>query len=191
MRTEFTDVLANLQKVSSRPAFAAVLEDASQSLGFEKFTYFSANAESVTRSSLTETISDIIYLTNLSDEWIEHYVRENYSSVDRVIRDAFRARLANRINEYWTNANLPLRINRFGSILKLDFDTSSNGTHDAPRHSFEDAADVFFVHLLDCGVTVHASQVMYLSTAHTDSEIDSIVDALISASEQTAADGFF
>ena len=101
------------------------------------------------------------------------------------------ARLANRINEYWTNANLPLRINRFGSILKLDFDTSSNGTQDAPRHSFEDAADVFFVHLLDCGVTVHASQVMYLSTAHTDSEIDSIVDALISASEQTAADGFF
>ncbi len=93
MRTEFTDVLANLQKVSSRPAFAAVLEDASQSLGFEKFTYFSANAESVTRSSLTETISDIIYLTNLSDEWIEHYVRENYSSVDPVIRDAFRARL--------------------------------------------------------------------------------------------------
>lgn len=99
--------------------------------------------------------------------------------------------LSDRINQYWMNANLPFRIDRYGSILKLCVAHPGDALPGLRGDALDDATDVFFVHLLDCGVMVHASRVMYLSAAHTESEIDSIVEAFISASEQTAADGFF
>ncbi len=93
MRTDISDVLAKLEGVASREAFADTLQHACSNLGFDKYTYFSGSADSLARSSLSDAISDIIYLTNLPGDWIEHYVKENYSSVDPVIRDAFKARL--------------------------------------------------------------------------------------------------
>lgn len=93
MRTEISDVLSKLESVRSREGFADTLQSACQSLGFDKYTYFSGSADSIARSALTDAIEDIIYLTNLPADWIEHYVKENYSTVDPVIRDAFKARL--------------------------------------------------------------------------------------------------
>ena len=57
--------------------------------------------------------------------------------------------------------------------------------------SLRQAMDVFLVHVLDHGVTVHASHRGFLSGAHTDEDVDFIANALISAGEQTAADGLF
>ncbi len=97
--------------------------------------------------------------------------------------------LAERLNTYWTKAGLPLRVERNGSILKLNFEAGPEPHSNT--WSASDAEDAFFVHALAQGVAVHASGVMLLSTAHSDEDIDGIIEAFIDASTKTAADGLF
>jgi len=97
--------------------------------------------------------------------------------------------LATRLNTYWKGAGLPISIDCIGSILKLSFDARTKASPN--RVLMTDAKDAFFVHLLDRGVAVHASGVMFLSMAHSDDDINFVGDAFVEASEQTAADGLF
>jgi glutamate-1-semialdehyde aminotransferase len=47
------------------------------------------------------------------------------------------------------------------------------------------------VHALEMGISIHASRRAFLSTSHTDSDIDLIIEALITAGDRVAADGLF
>ncbi len=105
--------------------------------------------------------------------------------------DSATTRLAKSVNARWAAAQAPLMLLQFSSIFKLIFkrpDTS------ASKHELDDvrrAEDTFFVHLLDHGITLHASRTGYLSTAHTNEDVDFIIEAMSEAFEESAADGCF
>jgi glutamate-1-semialdehyde-2,1-aminomutase len=101
------------------------------------------------------------------------------------------SRFANRVNAQWSGMGLPLRFLHFGSLMRLVCQ------HEPVRHArdikpvFRNAENAFMVHALERGVSIHASRRAFISAAHTDEDIDLLVDALTIAGEQTAADGLF
>ena len=99
--------------------------------------------------------------------------------------------LSSRLNASWSAANVPLRMMQFGSMLKLMFHHNIETGLQYIQPSQGQAEDAFFVHLLDKGVAFHTSRAAYLSTAHTGDDIDIIIEAMVGASEETAADGLF
>lgn len=91
MRPEISDALGSLETLHTREAFEDVLRESSGSLGYDSYIYTSINTETIFRSKLTESIDDIIIVSNL-DNWLDHYVKENYANSDPVIIDSVKAR---------------------------------------------------------------------------------------------------
>ena len=101
------------------------------------------------------------------------------------------ARLTERVNTYWSDSGLPLRLLSFGSMIRFACQTDPIRQAQDIRADMRHAEDVFMVHVLDNGVLVHASRRGFISTAHTDEDMDVIAAALIRAGDETAADGIF
>jgi glutamate-1-semialdehyde aminotransferase len=120
----------------------------------------------------------IATLTHLRD-----HADEIYPTLDKLA-----GMLSEHLNTYWSEAGLPILLHKVGSMLKLDV---GPGTGSPRNRSIADGEDAFYVHVLDRGVAVHASGVMFVSTAHSEADIDGVAEAFIAASEKTAADGFF
>lgn len=87
-----SDVLASLEAVDSRESFAALLGKSCDILGYDNYAYTSINTETILRSKLSETIDDIMLIANIDSSWLEHYIGNNYSTIDPVILDSIKAR---------------------------------------------------------------------------------------------------
>lgn len=70
------------------------------------------------------------------------------------------------LNAYFEEHDAPLRLVHFGSLFRFVF---------APEVKF---SDLFFYHLIDKGVYVWEGRNCYLSTAHTDADIDHLIRAV-------------
>ena len=101
------------------------------------------------------------------------------------------AQLVSQVNTYWSEAGMPLRLISFGSMLRIVCQIEAVHRSSDLNARLQHAEDVFLVHVLDHGVMVHASRRGFISTAHTDEDIDFVANALIGASEETATDGLF
>ncbi|MEM7127273.1 MAG: amino acid adenylation domain-containing protein [Chloroflexota bacterium] len=84
-------------------------------------------------------------------------------------------RLATTLNDYFTQEELPISIVYFGSLFRFDF-----------RQNL----DLFFYHLLAKGVYVWEGRNFFLSTAHTDEDIDILVQAVQESILELRAGGF-
>ncbi|MFN6560832.1 MAG: amino acid adenylation domain-containing protein [Nostoc sp. ChiSLP01] len=73
------------------------------------------------------------------------------------------AKLANTLNAYFEGENLPIRIVYFGSLFRFAF--SSN-------------MDLLFYHLLEKGIYVWEGRNCFLSAAHTDEDIDYLIQTI-------------
>ncbi|NKB44920.1 MAG: aminotransferase class III-fold pyridoxal phosphate-dependent enzyme [Alphaproteobacteria bacterium] len=98
---------------------------------------------------------------------------------------------ANSVNKHWLENKIPLHIVRFGSMLRLFLQPGPAKRDRNIGQGTGSIEDAFFVHLLDRGVTLHASRSIHLSTSNTREDIDISIDAMIGASEDCAADGLF
>jgi acyl transferase domain-containing protein len=85
------------------------------------------------------------------------------------------ANLAATLNAYFERENLPIKIAHFGSLFRFAF--SSN-------------MDLLFYHLLEKGIYVWEGRNCFLSTEHTDEDIDRLIQALKDSIEELRVGGF-
>ncbi|MCU0532507.1 MAG: aminotransferase class III-fold pyridoxal phosphate-dependent enzyme [Hydrococcus sp. Prado102] len=85
------------------------------------------------------------------------------------------AKLAATLNDYFERENLPIEIVHFGSLFRFAF--SSN-------------MDLLFYHLLEKGIYVWEGRNCFLSTEHTDEDINRLIQALKDSIEELREGGF-
>jgi amino acid adenylation domain-containing protein len=73
------------------------------------------------------------------------------------------SKLAEILNAYFEQENVPIRIVYFGSLFRFAFSTN---------------LDLLFYHLLEKGVYIWEGRNCFLSTAHTDEDIDYVIRAV-------------
>lgn len=88
-------------------------------------------------------------------------------------------RLADGMQQVFADAEVPLRINRVGSMMTLFFNANEVTGWDSVTSSDRDGFSKFFHRMLDEGVYLPPSpfEAMFVSTAHTDADIDATIDA--------------
>lgn len=85
------------------------------------------------------------------------------------------SRLAATLNEHFAREEMPLRVAHFGSLFRFNYTGNM---------------DLLFYHLLTKGVYVWEWRNCFLSTAHTDQDMDHIVRAVIESAAEMRAGGF-
>ncbi|MEO1373245.1 MAG: amino acid adenylation domain-containing protein [Cyanobacteria bacterium J06635_10] len=85
------------------------------------------------------------------------------------------SKFAKTLNDYFEQENLPIRIVYFGSLF---------------RFSFKKNLDLFFYHLIEKGVYVWEGRTCFLSTAHTNADIEYVIQAVKESVAQMQAGGF-
>ncbi len=84
--------------------------------------------------------------------------------------------LATRLNNFFAGSGAPLRVEYFGSLFRFVFSGNQ---------------DLFFYYLLDKGIYIWEGRNCFLSTAHTDADIDNIFDTVVETSRELQRTGFW
>ena len=85
------------------------------------------------------------------------------------------------LNSYFTQEELPIKIVHFSSLFRFSFSSETNLIDNF----------VFLHHLLEKGIYVGEVHNCFLSTAHTEQEIASFVQAVKESAAEMKAGGFF
>ncbi|HKV32962.1 MAG TPA: MupA/Atu3671 family FMN-dependent luciferase-like monooxygenase [Pyrinomonadaceae bacterium] len=85
------------------------------------------------------------------------------------------SRFAATLNEHFAREEMPLRVAHFGSLFRFNYTGNM---------------DLLFYHLLTKGVYVWEWRNCFLSTAHTDADMDHIVHAVVESAAEMRAGGF-
>lgn len=88
------------------------------------------------------------------------------------------AEFAKTLNSYFEYEQIPIRVVHFGSLFRFVFSEEIK------------LADLFFYHLLEKGVYTWEGRNCFLSTAHTEQDIDKIISAIKEAASEMRAGGF-
>ncbi|AUB35492.1 Glutamate-1-semialdehyde aminotransferase [Nostoc flagelliforme CCNUN1] len=83
--------------------------------------------------------------------------------------------LATTLNTYFEQEEIPIRIVYFGSLF---------------RFAFSGNFDLLFYHLISKGVYIWEGRNCFLSTAHTDADIEHVIEAVKQSIEEMRAAGF-
>lgn len=89
------------------------------------------------------------------------------------------ARLVMRLNRYFEDTEMPITVVHFGSLFRFMF---------SPELKY---VDLFFYHMIEQGVFIWEGRNCFLSTAHTEQDLDRIVQAVEGSVEQMRAGGFW
>lgn len=85
------------------------------------------------------------------------------------------SQLAEALNSFFEEEDVPIRIVHFGSLF---------------RFTFSENQDLLFYHMLDKGVYIWEGRTCFLSTAHTDADIDYIIHAVKDSIKELQQGGF-
>ncbi|HEX8354298.1 MAG TPA: aspartate aminotransferase family protein, partial [Pyrinomonadaceae bacterium] len=88
-------------------------------------------------------------------------------------------RLAARLNEFFAGREMPARVVHFGSLFRFAFGREVKWP------------DFFFYQLIEQGVYVWEGRNCFLSTAHTDADLERVTRAVMDAADQMRRVGFF
>jgi glutamate-1-semialdehyde 2,1-aminomutase len=88
-------------------------------------------------------------------------------------------RLADGMQRVFAEAEVPLRINRVGSMMTLFFNAGEVTGWDSVNASDREGFSKFFHHMIDEGVYLPPSpfEAMFVSTAHSEADIDATIEA--------------
>ncbi|WP_414578854.1 MupA/Atu3671 family FMN-dependent luciferase-like monooxygenase [Anabaena sp. CCY 9402-a] len=86
------------------------------------------------------------------------------------------AYLVEQLNHIFTEQQIDIRVVNFGSLFRFVFTANM---------------DVFFYHLLEKGVYIWEGRTCFLSTAHTDADIEWIIQAVRDSITEMRSGGFF
>jgi amino acid adenylation domain-containing protein len=95
------------------------------------------------------------------------------------------ADLAARINALFKQADIPAKVNYFGSLFKFEFYEEFTPTLNPID------TDLFFYVLMHKGIYTWEKRICFLSAAHTDEDIERIVDIVKASIDEMKAGGFF
>lgn len=84
--------------------------------------------------------------------------------------------LVSQLNSYFTAVDFPLRTVNFGSLFRFEFSQNM---------------ELFFYHLLQNGIFIWEWRSGFISTAHTENDIEFILKAVKKSVEQLRAGGFY
>jgi iturin family lipopeptide synthetase A len=85
-------------------------------------------------------------------------------------------RLVSTLNDFFISEEVPIKVINFGSLF---------------RFTFSGNFDQFFYHLIAKGIYIWEGRACFLSTAHTDEDINQIVQAIEATIREMRADGFW
>ncbi|MET0647638.1 MAG: amino acid adenylation domain-containing protein [Pyrinomonadaceae bacterium] len=85
------------------------------------------------------------------------------------------ARLADRLNLFFEAEQVSMRVTYFGSMFRFEFSTN---------------LDLFFYHMLEQGIYIWEWRTCFLSTAHTDEDLDAFVKAVEQSVTALRSGGF-
>ena len=88
--------------------------------------------------------------------------------------------MVQRLNSIMEEEHVPIRVTQFCSLFRFVFPT---------QYKFIDA-NIFYTHLLENGIYISETRNAFLSTAHTDEDIERIISVVREAIRQTRAGGF-
>lgn len=94
-------------------------------------------------------------------------------------------RLANTLDSFFAEAGVPMRVVHFGSQFRFE----SYGQYSSVLKPLE--LDLFFHLLMEQGVYTWERRICFLSTAHTDADVERIVAAVRESVQQMLAAGFW
>lgn len=105
--------------------------------------------------------------------------------------DAQGDRLAAAINQYCENNQIPAQMKNVGSMFHMFFQREPvNSSRDANRVNVA-AQKAFYLHALNRGVLVPGTQRAFLSAAHTDADIDRMIDVFTTSLADVRNEGIF
>jgi DNA-binding CsgD family transcriptional regulator len=108
MRADIGKILCDLEALNSERAFKAKFDAVWSSLGFDNYTYFSADADEMETGKVKEYAGNVIYMSNLPPLWVRHYAEEGYADTDPVARECLASRLPIRWTEtFQSNERTP------------------------------------------------------------------------------------
>lgn len=87
--------------------------------------------------------------------------------------------LVARLNRFFEDAEMPITVVRFASLFRFMF---------APELKY---VDLFFYHMLEQGIFIWEGRNCFLSMAHTEEDLDRIVQAVEGSVEQMRSGGFW
>jgi glutamate-1-semialdehyde aminotransferase/acyl carrier protein len=84
-------------------------------------------------------------------------------------------RLAQRLNDFFIDEEVPVRVVHFGSLYRFDFKGNM---------------DLLFYHLMEKGVYTWEGRTCFVTTAHTDEDLDYVVTAVKESVAELRSGGF-
>jgi iturin family lipopeptide synthetase A len=103
------------------------------------------------------------------------YLQEQGEQLQEKLNDRTN-RLVNNLNTFFEEEQVPLQVVNFGSLF---------------RFTFKGNMDLFFYHLIEKGVYVWEGRTCFLSTAHTEEDINRIIQAVKESIQEMREGGFF
>ena len=107
-----------------------------------------------------------------------NHIRNTGSQLQEQL-DQLTSRLARTLNAYFEESNLPIQVSQFGSLFRFPYPGSQM------------VMDAFYYHLLEKGVYICETRNCFLSTAHTDEDVDYVVRAVRESIAEMEEGGFF
>lgn len=105
--------------------------------------------------------------------------------------DAMGDRLAAAINDYCETNQIPAQMKNVGSMFHMFFQRESvNSSRDANKVNVS-AQKAFYLHALNRGVLVPGTQRAFLCAAHSDADIDHMIDVFCTSLADVRNEGIF
>jgi glutamate-1-semialdehyde aminotransferase len=111
------------------------------------------------------------------------YLQEQGAAVQDSLNDRT-AEFATRINECFRAADAPFKLHHFGSFFRFAIGNNLSFVYQPLEMA------LFMYHLIDNGVYISMGGTCFLSTAHTNADLDQIVEAVKHTVEEMKAGGF-
>ena len=110
---------------------------------------------------------------------ILHHIKECGPGLQQQL-DQRTSRLVEKLNVYFEQSHVPIRATHFSSLFRFVF----------PAELKEIEASLFFFHLREKGIYIAETRNCFLSTAHTDEDLDRVIWAVKAAVEELREGGF-
>lgn len=114
------------------------------------------------------------------------YLQENPGVFDDI--NGKGERLRSSFNAYASEHSYPVRMLGCGSLYQLFFTIEGAGVLSDFSYASRQAESGFYLHLLNRGVFIHATHRCFVSAAHSEEDVSSILEACIGALEDCRAD---
>jgi len=126
-------------------------------------------------------------ISMLTGAAVLRYLRENQHIYTEL--QAKGDRLANEVNIFLRDGDYPAQLMHADSLFHLIWTRDPIERAHSPRHPYIDAENLFYAHLLHRGVIIPGLHLFFISAAHSDEDIDTVISTTKDSFEAVRAEG--